>query len=179
MRIENVMEYDLTPALSAEIQELLNFSFPDVYPKTRNYFKQLPHLRILAFNEEDYLIGHLGLDYRIMNLDGEPVTVVGIVDLCVSQSIRSRGIGSSLLREVDKFCLGRNIDFVLLFADCKEVYLRNGYKPSRNTCTWMKIDTELQRTRGIGQEVMEELMIKEVGNKHWSEADLDLLGYLY
>jgi hypothetical protein len=34
-------------------------------------------------------------------------------------------------------------------------------------------------TKGIGFEILDELMIKEVGEIEWSEGDLDFLGYLF
>ncbi|WP_285228780.1 GNAT family N-acetyltransferase [Paenibacillus sp. ISL-20] len=114
------------------------------------------------------MIGHVGLDYRVMNLNGKPIRVLGVIDLCVSQSTRSQGLGSTLLLEIDKFSVGRNIDFILLFADNMTLYLRNGYKPLKNRCKWLKIDDETQLTNGIGYEAMNELMIKEVGKTDWS-----------
>ncbi|MGG4104759.1 GNAT family N-acetyltransferase [Paenibacillus lautus] len=179
MKLEKVFEYDINNKLEAKIQELLIGSFPEVYPRDRIYFKQLPHVRFLAFNQENQLIGHVGLDYRVMNLNGKPIRVLGVIDLCVSQSARSQGLGSTLLLEIDKFSVGRNIDFTLLFADNMTLYLRNGYKPVKNRCKWLKIDDETQLTNGIGFEAMNELMIKEVGKTDWSKGNLDFLGYLY
>lgn len=150
-----------------------------IYLKNRIYFKQLPHIRFLAFNEEDQLIGHVGLDYRVMNLNGKPIRVLGVIDLCVSQSTRSQGLGSTLLLEIDKFTVGRNIDIILLFADNMTLYLKNGYKPVKNRCKWLKIDDETQLTYGIGFESINELMIKGVGNSDWNKGNLDFLGYLY
>lgn len=179
MKIEKVFEYDLSNELEASIQELLIDSFPDIYPKDRIYFKQLPHFRFLAFNEENQLIGHVGLEYRVMNLNGKPVKILGVIDLCVSQNCRSQGVGSKLLLEVDQFSEGRNIDFILLFTDKMNFYLRNGYKPVKNKCKWMKIDYETQTINGIGHEEVDQLMIKEVGKTVWSGGDLDFLGYFY
>lgn len=179
LRIEKVYEYDISHELQSEIQDLLIASFPDVYPEHRIYFKQLPHLRFLVYNQEDRLVGHVGLDYRVMNLNKKPIRVLGVIDLCVSQSARSQGIGSSLLAELDQFCAGRNIDFILLFADNMTLYLKNGYKPVKNKCKWLKIDDGFQTSIGLGHEAMDELMIKKVGKIDWKEADLDLLGYLY
>lgn len=179
MKIEKVFEYDISNELEAAIQGLLIDSFPDIYPKDRIYFKQLPHFRFLAFNEENQLIGHVGLEYRVMNLNGRAVKILGLIDLCVSQNCRSQGVGSKLLLEVDKFSEGRNIDFILLFTDKMNFYLRNGYKPVKNKCKWMKIDYETQTTNGIGHEEVDQLMIKEVGKAAWSGGDLDFLGYFY
>jgi predicted N-acetyltransferase YhbS len=179
LKIEKISEYDINVKLEAKIQALLTNSFREIYPSNRIYFKQLPHLRFLAFNQENQLVGHVGLDYRVMNLNGEPLKILGIIDLCVSQNTRSKGIGTTLLLEVDEFAKGRNIDFILLFADNKTLYLRNGYKTCENKCKWLKIDNESQITNGIGYESMNELMVKEVGKREWTEGDLDLLGYLY
>ncbi|SFS55263.1 GNAT family N-acetyltransferase [Paenibacillus sp. 453mf] len=179
MRIKKVPEYDINRELEAMIQDLLTNSFPKIYPTNRIYFKQLPHLRFLAFNQENQLVGHVGLDYRVMSLNGEPIKVLGIIDLCVSQNTRSIGIGTTLLLEVDKFSKVRNIDFILLFADNMTLYLNNGYKTVKNKCRWLKIDNESQIIKGIGYESVNELMIKEVGKREWIEGDLDLLGYLY
>lgn len=179
MRIKKVPEYDINRELEAMIQDLLTNSFPKIYPTNRIYFKQLPHLRFLAFNQENQLVGHVGLDYRVMSLNGEPIKVLGIIDLCVSQNTRSKGIGTTLLLEVDKFSKGRNIDFILLFADNMTLYLNNGYKTVKNKCRWLKIDNESQIIKGIGYESVNELMVKEVGKREWIEGDLDLLGYLY
>jgi ribosomal protein S18 acetylase RimI-like enzyme len=179
LKIEKVFEYDISNELEANIEELLINSFPDIYPKDRIYFKQLPHFRFLAFNQENQLIGHVGLEYRVMNLNGRPVRILGVIDLCVSQKTRSQGVGSALLLEIDKFSVGRNIDFILLFTDKRNFYLRNGYTPVKNKCKWMKIDYETQITNGIGFEEIDQLMIKKVGKTVWSEGDLDFLGYFY
>ncbi|MDK2598787.1 GNAT family N-acetyltransferase [Bacillus stercoris] len=87
--------------------------FPDIYPKNRTYFKQLPHFRFLAINKESALLGQVGLDYRVMNLNGKPVRILGVIDLCVSKKYRSQGIGSWLLLEIEKFCKEKNIDFLV------------------------------------------------------------------
>lgn len=105
--------------------------------------------------------------------------ILGVIDLCVSQNCRSQEVGSKLLLEVDQFSEGRNIDFILLFTDKMNFYLRNGYKPVKNKCKWMKIDYETQTINGIGHEEVDQLMIKEVGKTVWSGGDLDFLGYFY
>ncbi|MDO7906137.1 GNAT family N-acetyltransferase [Paenibacillus sp. JX-17] len=179
MQIEQVHEYDIDEELRTSIYELLMESFPEVYPKHRIYFKQLPHFRFIAFDKTHQLAGQVGLDYRVMNLSGRPVRILGIIDLCVSSKIRSQGIGSALLKEIDRFAAGRSIDFILLFADQMNLYLNNGYSPYKNMCKWLKIDHKALTMRGIGAEAMNELMIKRVRNTEWNEGELDMLGYLY
>jgi predicted acetyltransferase len=179
LKIDKVFEYEICNELEARIQELLTNSFPFLYPEDRIYFKQLPQFRFLAFNQENQLIGQVGLDYRVMNLNGKPVRILGVIDLCVSPNTRSQGVGSTLLLEIDKFSAGRNIDFILLFADNMTLYLKNGYTPVKNKCKWLKIDNEIQITNGIGFEQFDGLMIKNVGKIDWIEGELDFLGYLY
>ncbi|MBB6022333.1 putative acetyltransferase [Paenibacillus sp. JGP012] len=179
MKIEKIHEYDINGEIEAKIQELLTICFPKIYPAHRIYFKQLPQCRFLAFNRENQLVGHVGLDYRVMNLNGEPIKILGVIDLCVSPNARSEGIGSLLLSEVEKFSEGRNIDFILLFADNMTLYSKNGYTSVGNKCKWLKIDNESLITKGIGYELIDELMVKAVGKKKWINGDLDLLGYLF
>lgn len=179
MYIEKIYECDIEKGLKLRIQKLLIESFPNEYPTDRIYFKQLPHLRFLAFDENKDIVAQVGLDYRIMNLNSRAIKVLGIIDLCVLNSHRSRGIASLLLSEVNKFAKKRDVDFLLLFADNMGVYLKNGFIPVKNRCKWMRIDDENQTTIDIGSRIFEQLMIKEVGNIRWMQGELDLLGYLY
>ncbi|KPB06699.1 hypothetical protein AAV98_00275 [Bacillus sp. CHD6a] len=161
------------------MQELLLNCFEEVYPKERIYYKQLPHFRYLVFNDEDILVAQVGLDYRVMNLNGKPVNVLGVIDLCVLKEYRSNGLGSTLLTEVEKFSKNKLIDFLLLFADNKNLYLKNGYRSVKNKCKWLMIDNESHSSLGLGNEEINELLIKEIGNVKWHNGELDLLGYLY
>lgn len=178
MKLVKAYDMDLNEEWSTHLQALLLASFPEVYPKDRLFFKQIPHGRILAFTSDNQLIGHVGLDYRMMNLNGKAIRVLGIIDLCVSTSHRSQGIGSFLLTEVEKLSKG-HIDFVLLFADHEDLYSKNGFKTVKNTCKWLKIDHETLTTIGVGIQKVEGLMVREVGTMPWSEGELDFLGYLY
>lgn len=179
LEIKVIYEHEITENLSIRIQKLLNEGFTDIYPKDRIYFKQIPHMRFLAFNDLNELIGHVGIDHRIMNLNGNPIRVIGIIDLCISQEHRSKGIGSKLLKEVELFFRDTKIDFILLFTENKRIYEKNGYKLVENKCKWLKIDIHSQMSKGIGDEVIEGMMIKEINSKNWNDGTLDLLGYLY
>ena len=176
MKIIKLNEYDIDNKLEKSLQSLLNESFPDVYPKDRIYFKQLPHFRYLAYDKET-LIANVGLDYRVMNLNGSSIKVLGIIDLCVKKEYRGKNIASMLLNEIDEFSRIHHIDFLLLFADIETVYVRNGFINAKNICKWLKINE--YQTLGIGEEEVEGLMIKKIGYKDWEDGYLDMLGYLY
>ena len=177
MRIEQHLEMTLSESMDMELIELLQHAFPSLYPN-RRYFKQLPHLRLIAY-EDEQIIGQVGLDFRVMNIDGTPIHVLGIIDLCVREAVRGRGVGRALMEKVIALGEAYPIDFLLLFADRPDLYERIGFQKVSNTCTWLQINDENQTTRGIGEARFEELMIRQVGDKRWTDGKLDLLGYLY
>jgi GNAT superfamily N-acetyltransferase len=176
VEIRKINEYEIDAELEKSIQELLTESFPGIYPEDRIYYKQMPHFRYLAYDQET-LIAQVGLDYRVMNLNGRFIKVLGIIDLCVKRDYRGKNIASELLNKIDEFGRVHRIDFLLLFADINKVYLNNGFVKAKNTCKWLKIDEH--KTLGIGEEEIDELMIKKMGPKDWEEGHLDMLGYLY
>jgi ribosomal protein S18 acetylase RimI-like enzyme len=177
IQIKTVFEFDLNEEIRHHLQPLLCECFGEDYPEDRIYFKQMPHFRFLAYNHSR-LVGHTACDLRLMNLQGKAINVLSLIDVCVSSEMRSQGIGSRLLLESDKFCRNRDIDFIVLFADQGDLYERNGFKTVQNRCKWLKINDRNLTTRGIGYELIPELMIKSVGEKEWNEGELDLLGYL-
>ena len=102
----------------------------------------------------------------------------GVVDLCVRQSERSRGLASGLLAEVTEFASACRMDFIILFADDERLYVRNGWARVRNRCSWVKIDdhTTLGLARQADPDVM---MVKAIGARAWPDGDVDLLGHLF
>ncbi|TCI57271.1 GNAT family N-acetyltransferase [Exiguobacterium sp. SH1S21] len=178
MKIHRYLELEIDEKLNNDLRDLLVEAFELLYPN-RRYFKQLPHLRLLIFGDEDQVIGHVGLDYRMMNLNGEPIQVLGVIDLCVREEMRGNGIGEALLNKVINIGKTKQVDFLLLFADRPDLYLRSGFSHVDNACTWLQIDDERQIIRGIGEASFDELMIRPVGNKTWTDGHLDLMGYLY
>jgi GNAT superfamily N-acetyltransferase len=176
MEIIKLNEYDIDDKLEKSILTLLLESFPGAYPENRIYYKQIPHFRYLAYDKET-LIAHVGLDYRVMNLNGNTIKVLGILDLCVKEAYRSKNIASELLFKIEEFSKIHNIDFLLLFTDIENFYLKNGFVNVKNICKWVKINEH--KTLGIGEEEQEGLMIKKTGYKDWEAGYLDMLGYLY
>ncbi len=176
MEIIKINEYDIDVNYHSKILNLLIESFPDSYPNNRIYYKQMPQFRYLAL-DKNTLIGQVGLDYRVMNLNGLPIKVLGIIDICIKKEYRGKGIGSKLLQTIECFSLEHKLDFMLLFADEEIFYIKNGFMNVKNICKWTKIDEHI--TLGIGEAEVKELMIKKIGNKDWENGYLDMLGYLY
>jgi Acetyltransferase (GNAT) family. len=115
-----VYEIDVTKEQHEAIESLRNQSFPD-HQANRSYYKQLPHMRALQY-ENNILVGYLGLDYRAIKVGDEVYNVLGIIDFCVAEQWRGKGIGSLMLSEVSSFAQGKAVDFIMLISELDEFY---------------------------------------------------------
>ena len=79
------------------------------------------------------------------------------------------------LRAALHLALEHQIEFLLLFAADSRLYERNGYQREPNTLRWVKIHEH--KIIGIGEEPLEELMVKRVTGRSWPEGTVDLLGH--
>ena len=173
-------EFNISSDTSKEINALLKKSFPGTKYENRDYYKQLPHYRILA-RKEKRLIGQLGIDFRVMNLNDQAINVFGVVDLCVDPKYRRKGIGRLLMERFEKIAKDHpnKIDFLFLVTDTPNYYKNMGFSITDITTTWLKIDQH--KNYGIGKERRNDasFLIKNVSNKQWKDGELDLLGYMY
>ncbi len=169
-------EYELNSDEINGIKKILSECFFKYYVN-REYFKQVAHHRILA-EENGKIIGQLALDYRMMSLNKKAIKVWGILDVCVSPEKQGNGIATQLLKKAEEIARKHKLDFMLLFADDPSLYENNGFiKCGKNNIKWLKIDKH--EMLGLGEEVISELMIKEIGDMEWETGELDMLGYLY
>lgn len=180
MELKFINEFQIDETTSKKINILLKKFFPDAEYENRDYFKQLPHYRILA-KEGEHIIGQLGIDFRTMNLNGEAVRVFGVVDLCVDPEFQRRGIGRKLMIEFETLAKKHadKIDFLFLVTDHSGYYEKLGFKKTIITTNWLKIDEH--KNYGLGNEKINDafFLIKNISNKPWEDGDLDLLGYMY
>jgi len=180
MTINFVNEFQIDKKTQAEITELLAICFPQSDYNNRAFFKQLPHYRLLL-TDNNKVTGQLGIDYRVMNLNGELVRVFGVIDLVIHPDLQGKGWGTKLMNEFDKIAneYNYNIDFTFLVTDKPEFYSRLGYKKAMVTSTWLKIYQGVNY--GIGKQIIEDssIMYKQIGSRSWSDGALDLLGYMY
>ncbi len=176
MRIEWIAEHQISSDLHDQITSLRNACFPDGQ-LSRSYFKQLPHFRILAF-DGDLLVGHVGVDHRMMNFGGNPSRVFGAIDVCVNAQHRGRGIAGKLISRLEAEAVASEADLLALIADDHRVYLRSGFQPLDAECEWMAIDEH--RNHGILKESLAgELMVKPLKEGLQLQGPVDWLGYLY
>ena len=170
-----VAEAEIGPDIRQQLQALLQMCFPG-YP-SRSYFKLPPHFRYLAMAHGS-LVGQMGVELRVIRVGNEVIRTFGVVDLCVMQSERSRGLAARLLTEVSEFARSCGMDFVILFADDDRVYTRNGWTRAGNRCTWVKIHEHT--TLGLARAAQTNaLMVKAIGPRAWPEGEVDLLGHLF
>ncbi|AIL70747.1 acetyltransferase [Vibrio vulnificus] len=173
--MEIVYEIDVTEAQHKSIEVLRNQSFPD-HQSNRSYYKQLPHMRVLRY-EDDLLVGYLGLDYRAIKVGDEVYNVLGIIDFCVAEQHRGKGIGSTMLSEVSSFAEGKAVDFIMLISELDEFYLRHGYRKVEGIQSWLRLHEHTNY--GIAVEHIDELFIKPISGKQWTNGHIDWLGYMY
>jgi predicted acetyltransferase len=177
LEIRKYPEFELSKDIQQQIAVLLQKCFTDTNYHGLHYFKQLPHFRLLAY-EDEMLIGHVGIDLRVMRLNDQPITVFGVVELCVLEERRNHYIASFLLEEVEKLARNSTADFIFLFSKNGTIYQKHNYHYVENICTWLKIQEH--NTIGIGEEfISNEIMVKKISDKKWETGNLDFLGYLY
>lgn len=177
MKLELVEEYSLGAERAEAVRALLHEAFPDVgFTRTRTYLKQIPPRRLLAW-DGGRLIGHLGLEHRVIGTEDGPATLFGVLDVCVASDARGRGVASAMLEHVEALGRDHAIDFLMLFATDHRLYERNGYRHEDNVLRWSMIDEH--KTLGIDEQPLDELMIKPIGARPWPAGPIDLLGHQF
>jgi len=82
------------------LKQYLESRLPRIF-RDRIFNKQLPKFRLLA-RIDSRMIGHLGVEHRVVAVDGVPFNIFGVVGLCVHPDFRNRGVAGQLLRELEE-----------------------------------------------------------------------------
>lgn len=179
-KIELVHEFELEPYIKVQISVLLKTCFPEEDFNSRTYFKQHPHSRLLLMDGKN-LIGQLCLDYRVMNLNDEPIHILGLIDLTIFPEYQGQGNATLLLNYVNELACSwkNNIDFLFLYSDLPNFYEKFGFCSTSAYVQWLTMENHVNY--GLKKEYLDAgLMYKQIGQKRWPEkAQLDLLGYFY
>ena len=176
MEIKRIEEFQIDESTAKSIKELLRKCFPE-YPWQRIYYKQIPSFRYLVF-EGDILIGHMGVEHRMMNIGAQAASVFGVVDICISPDFQHRKVASSLLQELETLGRQHQIDFIVLIAQNHQLYKTNGFQLHNNTCRWLMINEH--QTLGVNHRHIDDcLMVKALGEKTWNQGLVDFLGYVF
>jgi Acetyltransferase (GNAT) domain len=170
-----VAEAEIGGDVRHQVQALLQHCFPG-YP-SRSYFKLPPHFRYLV-TADGGLVAQMGVELRMIRVGRTVLRTFGISDLCVRTSERSHGLAGRLLADVTAFAGACGMDFVILFADDSRLYIRNGWVPAANPCSWLKIHDHTTLGLAPGQDT-NALMVKKIGQQPWPGGEVDLLGHLF
>lgn len=159
-----------------QIISLLRESFP-LYPAKQSFLNQRPNFRYLTY-DQNLLVGHLGVESRIISIDDTPFKIFGIVDLCVKKDFQERKIASNLVKELIQFGESCKIDFILLFSSEKKFYKKLGFEEVQNKSRWLMI--QKLKTLGVARRnVSDSLMVRKMGEKEWMKGEVDLLGHIF
>lgn len=171
-----IEEFKIGEQTHTKIRDLLKRGFSE-YPEGRSYYQQVPTFRYLV-SEKKQLLAHMAVDYRVINMANEVVSIFGIGDFCVDPDFQSQQIASDLLKKVEAKARKANIDFLVLIAQEHGLYKKNGFCLQENTCRWLMINKQL--TLGVGhRNISESLMVKALGKKKWQEGLVDFLGPIF
>jgi GNAT superfamily N-acetyltransferase len=170
-----IPEIEVKDSLKSDIQKLRNLCFPE-FALDRSYYKQLPHYRVISYKGSE-LSAYLGLDYRIISIDGVAIKILGIIDFCVLPALRGQGIGSKVLSFVTDFAETKDVDFLVLIADNPAIYLKHGFKNIATYSSWLRIDQH--KNFGVAVEFIDDLYVKALANKEWPSGHVDWLGYMF
>ena len=163
------------PGRDEAIANLLDACFDGAHGR-RPSFNQILHERLLAWSGSD-LLGHVGMDYRVVRVGEAIVPVVGIVDLCVAPGARRQGIGAALLQGAEERARGQS--FALAMADDPRLYQESGYSLLHAAdVTFLAID-ELRCHGVIRRDLSEVFMVKRLTFDAWPDGPIDLLGHLF
>lgn len=178
MRIERIEEYFLTKKTHEAIHSLLLEGFGQ-YPAGRDFFRQLPAFRLLVWSDQQELIGHMAVEHRLVNNQGQLVRIFGIADFTVAISHRNQGIGTNLLHILTDLGHTCEVDFLLLLAhNSGSVYQRQRFVAVDAQCKWLLIQQD--QSLGVLNRFIEgSLMIKPISNLSWKEGNLDFLGHIF
>lgn len=171
-------EHELDASLAARTMRLRNLCFPD-HRVDRSYYKQLPHWRHLA-QAQGTLVGHLGIDHRVVRVGEAVVPVFGLIDLGVHPSWRGRGLGAGLLDQASRLAAqSTRVDFLLGFTFDTRLYRREGFDVLETaSVTWLRIDDH--RNYGLAQEQLRgEVVVRSIRGKPWPGGPIDMLGCLF
>ena len=68
----------------------------------------------------------MGLEYRAIGVGGTCITILGVVDFCVVEQHRGKGVGSSMLTYLDHYAQNKPVDFFILISEIGTIYSKNG-----------------------------------------------------
>ena len=175
MILETIHETDLTATDEAQISALLNRAFASDYGD-RSYYKQRPHLRLVA-RHDGRIVGHLCLVMRDIRLGEALCPIIGVGDVATDPDFRGAGTASRLLDRAIDLARASPARFMVLFGD-RPLYAGHGFVKAGNRLTYPMLDEV--RTHGVITLVDPGLMVLPLRESRWDfAAPVDLVGHIF
>ncbi len=83
-----------------------------------------------------------------------------------------------MLSHLHEYASSKEVDSILLISESHGFYTVNGYLRVDSTESWLRLD-EHKNNYGVAVERVDDLYIKPIRSKNWSDGDMDWLGYMY
>lgn len=174
MQPERIEELHLSPTDRAQIATLLADSF-DVDFGGRSFYVQPHHLRMV--HRDVTIVGHLGLNFRLIRLGDRLVPVLGIGDVATARSHRGQGVASGLLRAAIDEGRRSPAELMLLFGDAG-LYRGHGFRAVTNPVRHQRLDGHVSGDSVLSGDEM--LKVLELKTGSWDDhATVDILGFKF
>lgn len=173
MHIEQIAEWQLSPADDREIGDLLVRGFDEDFGG-RSYHQQRHHMRVIA-RDQGAIIGHMAICYRDVRLGEDLVTICGLAEVVTAPEARGKGVATELLKAAISFAKTTQAAFFVLFGD-RPIYAGHGFEVQDNMVTYTSLAEA--RTGLVITRETQALMVLPLTDQRWdAAAPLDLLGW--
>jgi len=156
-----------------DIKEFLIKCFDDNLDFPNTVYKNSDLDECLLFYIENKLIGHVGINKRIISHKNKTYTIAGVGDVAIDKEYRKKGFGNKLMKEVNKTLKEENYDLGILFNHPK---LDNFY----SSCNWIPKDNGkiFAIINGILEDQMRTFLLPinltEESLKIWKNEDINI-----
>lgn len=164
---------EIIPSELENIKEFLIKCFDD-NPDFPNVVYTTPDLdECLLLYIDDKLIGHIGINKRIINYQNKIYTIGGIGDVAIDSQYRNQGLGNKLMKEANQVIKEENYDLGVLFCHPKldDFYSSCGWIPKDNGKIFATINGILEDQRRTFL-LPVKLTKKEIGI--WNNDDINI-----
>lgn len=173
--LSRIFENEMSPKQDQAIRDLLCVCFPPdipVFSHTRYWHGTSPEFSYI-FEEDQKILGHVGIVVRRIQVGSTQITIAGIQSLAVSSEMRGRGLSEQLMTNSMQEAHARGIEFGLLF--CVEK-LERFY----SSLGWKRISVAVSMTSPGGKTASlpkkNICMVLEMGKHPFPSGDINLLG---
>ena len=172
-RFEYVREPAISEPLDAQLRELFSACFRKEFFRERRYAYQMPLHRYLLTGDGGQVLAHVAVHEKRIGVGSEELSVGGISEVCVHESLRGQGRAKELLDHAHRGLRERGFEFAMLFGD-GPIYGSSGYLP---------LVAEIRRfdptTQTFKSEPSAVARHKPLTDRAWPEGPIDIRGPMF